>query len=69
MASLGPIGGVEDSSLENATQTLAQLSGALDESLCGMILRYYGALAGGCTLTDLRRAAQAEKAASSCDVV
>lgn len=53
----------------NAAQALTALSGALDESLRGRILRYYGALAGGCSLSELRRAAQAEKAAAYRDVV
>ena len=54
---------------ENAKQALEQLSSISDSFLCPMILRYYDLLAGGCTIAELRRAAQREKADSSYDVV
>jgi len=54
---------------EHAAQTLEQLSGMTDSSLLPMILRYYELLVSGCTMADLRRAAQQEKANNSYDVV
>ena len=54
---------------EHASQTLEQLSGLTDSFLLPMILRYYDLLVGGCTMADLRRAAQREKAGNSFDVV
>ena len=54
---------------ENATTTLEQLSGISDDFLCPMILRYYDLLVSSCTMGDLRRAAQREKANSFYDVV
>ncbi len=54
---------------EHASQTLEQLSGMTDSFLLPMILRYYDLLISGCTMADLRRAAQREKAGSSYDVV
>ena len=54
---------------ENAKQALEQLSGMTDSFLCPMILRYYDLLSTSCTLAELRRAAQREKADSSYDVV
>ena len=54
---------------EHASQTLEQLSGLTDSFLLPMILRYYDLLVGGCTMADLRRAAQREKAGNSYDVV
>jgi len=54
---------------EHASQTLEQLSGLTDSFLLPMILRYYDLLVGGCMISDLRRAAQQEKANNSYDVV
>ena len=54
---------------EHASQTLEQLSGLTDSFLLPMILRYYNLLVGGCMISDLRRAAQQEKANNSYDVV
>lgn len=54
---------------EHASQALEQLSGMTDNFLLPMILRYYDLLVGGCTIRDLRRAAQREKADNSYDVV
>lgn len=54
---------------EHASQALDQLSGLTDSFLLPMILRYYDLLVSGCTMADLRRAAQREKADSSYDVV
>jgi len=54
---------------EHASQTLEQLSGMTDSFLLPMILRYYDLLVSGCTIADLRRAAQREKANNSYDVV
>ncbi len=54
---------------EGASRTLEQLSGLTDSFLLPMILRYYELLVNGCTMADLRRAAQREKANNSYDVV
>ena len=54
---------------ENAKQTLEQLSGITDSFLSPMILRYYDMLASGCTVAELRRAAQREKVDNNYDVV
>lgn len=54
---------------EHAAQTLEQLSGMTDSFLLPMILRYYDLLVSGCTMADLRRAAQQERANNSYDVV
>ena len=58
-----------EQTLEHASQTLEQLSGLTDRFLCPMILRYYDLLVSGCTMADLRRAAQREKANNNYDVV
>jgi len=54
---------------ESAKQTLEELSGTTESNVCDMILRYYEMFVGGCTLKDLRRAAQQEKACNRYEVV
>jgi mannitol-1-phosphate 5-dehydrogenase len=53
----------------NAKMALEQLSGLTGSSLSELIFRFHAMLAGGCTINELRRAAQHEKANSSYDVV
>jgi mannitol-1-phosphate 5-dehydrogenase len=54
---------------EHASRALKQLSGMTDGAICAMVLHYHGMLADGCTIAQLRRAAQREKASNSYDVV
>ena len=54
---------------EHALETLTRLAGSQEESLTRLILGYTDLLFAGCSLADLRRAAQREKAGGSHGVV
>jgi mannitol-1-phosphate 5-dehydrogenase len=54
---------------KNAENALTALSGLTDETLRGLILRYYAMFAAGEKIANIRRAAQAVKAEHNPDVV
>ena len=57
-------------SVEDARKVLAEVSRlAPDSPLAELILGYYRMIADGCTLADLRREADAVKAASLKDII
>jgi len=56
--------------VEDAGKVLAEVSGLeLDSELAAMILKYYGMIADGCSISQLRRAADDAKAASLAPIV
>lgn len=59
-----------EQNMESATKVLPEVSGLQAESeLATMILKYYRMIISGCSIADLRRAADAAKAASLRDII